>query len=168
MTYSRLLRGRVSIPHQYYALTFCTLDRQRILGPDRCAENVAAALHRSSELAYCENFAFVVMPDHVHWLLALTGKLSLARLMSATKSEASRRLQAECGLRLPIWQSGFYDHQIRADEDMLEQARYLVANPLRAGLVKRLADYPHWFAVWASPPHGPAAGEVTGEELLGP
>jgi hypothetical protein len=27
-------------------------------------------------------------------------------------------------------------------------ARYVVANPLRAGLVKRLGDYPLWDAIW--------------------
>jgi hypothetical protein len=27
-------------------------------------------------------------------------------------------------------------------------ARYIVANPLRAGLVEHLGDYPHWDAVW--------------------
>jgi putative transposase len=27
-------------------------------------------------------------------------------------------------------------------------ARYVVANPLRAGLVDSIRDYPHWDAVW--------------------
>ncbi|MFV3290267.1 transposase, partial [Pseudomonas sp. NY11955] len=27
-------------------------------------------------------------------------------------------------------------------------ARYIVANPIRAGLVSRVGDYPHWDAVW--------------------
>jgi putative transposase len=31
---------------------------------------------------------------------------------------------------------------------MTSIARYIVANPLRAGLVERLGDYPHWDAVW--------------------
>ena len=34
------------------------------------------------------------------------------------------------------------------DEDLKKTARYIVANPLRAGLVKRLGDYPHWDALW--------------------
>jgi len=33
-------------------------------------------------------------------------------------------------------------------EDLMKVARYIVANPLRAGLAGHLADYPHWDAIW--------------------
>ena len=38
-----------------------------------------------------------------------------------------------------------FDEFSRSQKDV---ARYIVANPLRAGLVKKLADYPFWNAVW--------------------
>jgi putative transposase len=47
-----------------------------------------------------------------------------------------------------VWQRGFYDRAIRKEEDLLAVARYIVANPLRAGLVSQLSDYPFWDAVW--------------------
>ncbi|BAU72594.1 Transposase [Metapseudomonas furukawaii] len=47
-----------------------------------------------------------------------------------------------------LWQKGFHDHALRSDEDVKTVARYVVANPLRAGLVERLADYPFWNAIW--------------------
>jgi hypothetical protein len=31
---------------------------------------------------------------------------------------------------------------------VLNAARYIVANPLRAGLTRRLGDYPLWDAIW--------------------
>jgi len=37
---------------------------------------------------------------------------------------------------------------LRNDEDLLDVARYVVANPVRAGLVPRVGDYPFWNAVW--------------------
>jgi len=37
---------------------------------------------------------------------------------------------------------------MRKEEDLQALARYIVANPLRAGLVKRVGDYPHWDAMW--------------------
>ena len=43
-----------------------------------------------------------------------------------------------------LWQKGFYDHQIRDEDDLLSNARYIIANPLRAGLVKDIACYPFW------------------------
>jgi hypothetical protein len=37
---------------------------------------------------------------------------------------------------------------MRKDQDLQVAARYIVANPLRAGLVKRVGDYPLWDAIW--------------------
>jgi len=47
-----------------------------------------------------------------------------------------------------VWQPGFHDHALRKEEDVRAVARYVVANPLRAGLVQRIGDYPHWNAIW--------------------
>jgi hypothetical protein len=52
------------------------------------------------------------------------------------------------GAEGPVWQSGFHDRALRHDEDLLDAARYIVANPLRAGLVKSLRMYSHWDACW--------------------
>jgi putative transposase len=48
----------------------------------------------------------------------------------------------------PLWQKGFHDHAVRGDEDMRALARYVVANPVRAGLVRSVREYPHWDARW--------------------
>jgi hypothetical protein len=47
-----------------------------------------------------------------------------------------------------VWQSGFHDRALRQEEELQTIARYIVANPLRAGLVKRVGDYAHWDAMW--------------------
>ena len=47
-----------------------------------------------------------------------------------------------------LWQRGYHDRALRRDEDLKAAARYIVMNPLRAGLVKRPGDYPLWDAVW--------------------
>ncbi len=67
---------------------------------------------------------------------------NLSRVVGAVKNVTAHQL----GRRL--WQAGFHDHGVRAEEDLRSMARYIVANPLRAGLVERLGDYPHWDARW--------------------
>lgn len=47
-----------------------------------------------------------------------------------------------------LWQANYHDHAMRNEEDLPSLARYIVANPLRAGLVARIGDYPLWDAVW--------------------
>jgi hypothetical protein len=58
------------------------------------------------------------------------------------KSVVSRQLGQ------PIWQAGFHDRAMRKEENLQAFARYIVANPVRAGLVNRVGDYPHWDAMW--------------------
>lgn len=47
-----------------------------------------------------------------------------------------------------LWQKQYYDRAIRRKENIKQIARYIIANPLRAGLVDNIADYPHWDAIW--------------------
>ena len=99
-------------------------------------------LKTSDALNKTSTLALVIMPNHIHWLLQLNQKQSLSKLVHGIKSISARTAGK------PIWQAGYYDHAIRQDEDMVNIARYIIANPIRAGLVKRVGDYPHWHAVW--------------------
>ena len=93
------------------------------------------------------NLCWVVMPDHLHLLLQL-GKSDLSLVVRQLKSRSALELNREIGRLGPFWFPGFHDHALRKEEDLKGVARYIVANPLRTGLVKRLADYPYWNAVW--------------------
>jgi REP element-mobilizing transposase RayT len=103
---------------------------------------VIGVLQEHQQMGCAETLAFVVMPDHLHWLLRITGRHDLSQVVRSVKAISSRRIGGA------IWQKGFYDHAIREDEDLQTVARYIVANPLRAGLVRRIGEYPHWDAVW--------------------
>ena len=43
-----------------------------------------------------------------------------------------------------IWQRSFYDRRLREDETIYDTANYILDNPIHAGLVDNLADYPLW------------------------
>jgi len=85
--------------------------------------------------------AAVVMPDHLH-LIGRLGESTLAKVMHTLKSYSARRLVA-AGVKTPVWQKGFYDHGLRDDEDYRSRVTYVLKNPLRAGLVRRVEDYPY-------------------------
>jgi len=42
-----------------------------------------------------------------------------------------------------LWQEGYYEHVLRAEENVRSIARYIVENPVRAGLVAHAIDYPY-------------------------
>ncbi|MFO1311380.1 MAG: hypothetical protein U1F41_04875 [Burkholderiales bacterium] len=69
---------------------------------------------------------------------------SLREGMRLFKGRTSRSIGGGGGL----WQRGFHDHALRREEDIVDVARYVVANPLRAGLVGRIGDYPFWNCAW--------------------
>ena len=87
------------------------------------------------------------MPDHFHWLVELHNG-DLPKLMQVTKSRCARLINNERGFSAPIWQKGYFDRALRREDDLKTVARYIVANPLRAGLVEHIGDYPLWDAIW--------------------
>jgi len=105
-------------------------------------------LKREDDAGHTKTLAFVVMPDHLHWLVQLTGTRSLSVSVNTIKSFASRNINQIIGRSGPVWQKGFYDHALRVEEDLAAVARYIVANPLRAGLTRSVSDYPLWDAIW--------------------
>jgi putative transposase len=137
-----LRKGRYSSDNQIYHITTTTLSRVPVFKDFYAARMLVNILKTSDELNNTSTLAFVVMPDHIHWLFQLNQKQSLSKLIQGIKSISSRAYGK------PIWQTGYYDHAIRKDEDIVNIARYIIANPIRAGLVKRVGDYPHWHAVW--------------------
>ena len=89
------------------------------------------------------------MPDHVHVLLEATaGDSDLRLLLNSWKQGTGYAYKRATGSRL--WQSGYYDHVLRQDEDRLRVIAYLLGNPIRAGLVTDFCDYPFWGSgVWS-------------------
>ena len=84
--------------------------------------------------------AFCLMPDHLHVEVVADKDLVLwVRLFkSATTAQATR-----LGVPGRVWQRGFHDRCLaRADESLADVARYIVENPVRAGLVQRSEDWP--------------------------
>jgi putative transposase len=94
-----------------------------------------------------ETLAWVLMPDHLHWLLVL-GAADLGAVVRTLKSRSAIAVNRALGRDGPVWQKGYHDHAVRGEEDLRAVARYVVANPVRARLVERVGDYPLWDAVW--------------------
>lgn len=139
--------NRTSQNNQIYLLTAVTKNRSPIFADWRVGRLLVKQLRLAQLEGRADSLAWVVMPDHFHWLVQLKDG-TLADLMLATKSRCARDVNAylqRCG---GLWQRGFHDHAIRKEEDILQTTRYIIANPLRAGLVKRVHDYPLWDAIW--------------------
>ena len=143
----RLRTGRYSETGRTYLLTTVTAGRVPAFEDLRAARLVVGELRRSVEAELCRSHAWVLMPDHLHWLVSLE-RATLASLMRTVKSRAAVAINRCVTSGEFRWQPGYHDHALRHDENLVACARYLLMNPVRAGLVRRIWDYPHWDADW--------------------
>jgi putative transposase len=146
--YRALRCGRASLDGQIYLVTFTTFDRRRWFIDHEAARSACRALTDDRLWERSTLLAWVLMPDHWHGIVELGGGESLGRLMNRLKSNVARRLRLEVEGLGRVWADGFHDHAVRKEDDVVELARYVVLNPFRAGLVRRIFDYPYWDAVW--------------------
>jgi len=142
-----LRTGRHAEPGRIYLLTTVILARKPLLADLYLARLLVHELRNAETDGLVESLAWVVMPDHLHWLIRL-GDGTLEELMRRIKARSSLAINRQCGRKGRLWQDGYHDHALRHEDELKRLARYVVANPLRAGLVERLGDYSHWDAIW--------------------
>ncbi len=140
--------GRWSNRGQIYHVISATENRYPYFSHLIAARCVVRALIRLQSVEHATTLAFVVMPDHLHWLFQLGKRANMSTVVGNAKSYAARQLKEQQPIRGTIWQRGFFDRAIRREDDLVSIARYIVANPLRAGLVDQIGDYGHWDSVW--------------------
>jgi putative transposase len=98
----------------------------------------AAQLESAEHLRATRRWApllLLAMPDHVHILARVAARPGVGVVMASFKRKVSY-------LHPVNWQKGGFDHRIRSDDHFREKWAYVLANPVRAGLVADLADWP--------------------------
>ena len=104
------------------------------------------------------------MPDHVHVLLhAKSERADLPAFMKRFKQTTAFNYKQQT--RRVLWQTGYHERILRDDESSESIARYILENPIRAGLTSHLGEYPYaWsdvydlaglFADWECNPRPP-------------
>ena len=137
---SQALRyGRCSLENQTYHIVLTCKDRRPVFTDPCLAKHAVQSMKRLTPEA--ETIAFVVMPDHIHWLIKLGDKKSLSDVVRLLKVFITHKAGS-------IWQKGYYDYALRKEDDMKGIARYIILNPVRAGITKTIREYPWWDCVY--------------------
>ena len=90
--------------------------------------------------------AYTIMPNHVHMVFTplpnAAGEYhSIASILHSIKrytARESNRLLQRIG---EFWQHESYDHFVRDDSEKLRIIRYVINNPVKAGLVQSWEDW---------------------------
>jgi putative transposase len=124
-----------------YFWTICTFRRQRVFLHDAVVDSVLLDFLNAADGERIAISAYCFMPDHVHFLFEGTdGGGSPIKLVSRAKQASGFRYSRQHRIRL--WQKTSWDRILRSDEDTPTVVRYILDNPVRAGLVERAIDYP--------------------------
>ena len=148
MNQAALRLQRWSISDQPHFVTIVTRRRAPLFGEFDTARRVVDEMRRIHEQHTVTSLAWVLMPDHLHWLFVLRGRTGLDVVMHDFKSRSAAVVSGSRDRRRQVWQSGYLDRSVRCDEELQRLGRYIVGHPVRARLVGNLGDYPHWDAVW--------------------
>jgi REP element-mobilizing transposase RayT len=156
---------RRQLPHlqrdyRPHFITFCTYKKWVI---PECVRQIVldCCLHDHDRTVNL--YVSLAMPDHVHMiftpLINYPAKeiYSLASIMDAIKGASSHKINRALGRKGSVWQAESFDHVLRSSESLDAKIAYILANPIRAGLVTKWEDYP-W--LWRRPAQVPCISET--------
>ena len=137
----RRLAGVPYVGLQRYFLTTCTAFRRPSFRSPDVVQAVLSQIRQSCELLDFALIAYCFMPDHLHLLVA-------AESEDADVTAFVKRFKQLTGFGYkkthsqPLWQPGYHDRILRDDEASVAVVRYVLENPVRAGLSGRIGEYP--------------------------
>lgn len=129
-----------------YFITACTAGRRALLANDAAFAILRAEFEAAPSRHGWMIGRFVVMPDHVHFFCVSDERPDAAPLsyfVGAFKQWTAKSILRSSGVAAPLWQREFFDHVLRSDESYESKWRYVLENPVRAGLVKAAGDWPY-------------------------
>ena len=139
---SRLRLSRVFLPGQPYHIINTAHERRPLSFTPEAARCVIREMRRRHEQGWLNSHAWVLMPDHPHWLFTMRDRADLSTTMNRFKSGSAHAVRQKNRALTRVWQTGFFDHGVRSGEDLRTIARYIVANPLRVACVKTSGNTP--------------------------
>ena len=126
-----------------YFFTVTLRDRQSDLLV-RHIINLRESWRAARERVPHEIVALVVLPDHLHAVLTMQdGADDYSSLWREIKKGFNRRTADTRRSSTSPWQSRFWEHTIANERDLAAHVDYIHINPLKHGLVERVADWPH-------------------------
>jgi putative transposase len=141
---------RSRIPGGTYFFTVTLADRQSTL----LVEQIAAlqnAFRTTKAIAPFKVDAIVVLPEHLHAILTLPDDdADYPNRWRRIKGYFTSRVVTQNAHLVPgtngeykLWQRRYWEHTIRDEDDFAQHVDYIHFNPVKHGLVARVADWPY-------------------------
>jgi len=129
-------------PGQPCHIVLCTKDRRPFLVEEGVPGLLVDAMDTGAELNGCEIMAYCIMPNHLH-LFVRVGPSGgdILDFIHSFKTWTGRQLKLR-GYVSPAWQRSCHDRHARCDSNVVAAIAYMMENPLRAGLCRKVEEWP--------------------------
>ena len=126
-----------------YMITSCTHLRASTFLDGDFARTTLLHFRQAARANAFEILAYCLMPNHAHFLVrGVAAHADLRPFVRIAKQRSGFEFARRTG-GSRLWQEGYHDRVLRDADAILSVARYIVENPVRAGLVAQAEDYEH-------------------------
>jgi putative transposase len=133
--------GWVKTGSYFHIRVRVTRDHSKPLTQQPIAKIILDAARNYHERGRWFGLIFLLMPDHVHALLAFPFEERMSRVIGEWKHYVAKTAGID-------WQANYFDHRIRNASGLMQKHAYILRNPVIKGLCAREEDWP-W--VWRPP-----------------
>jgi putative transposase len=137
----RLQRDLYQQPTSLISITISVAGGQSVFADPSLASDCVRLLGVRAEAMHITVIAYCFMPDHLHLLLNVDEGGDVVDFIQDFKGR-STRLFWRHNHHGRVWQRSFYDHILRENDDPMKHIRYIIDNPVRAGIVESHYEYP--------------------------
>lgn len=129
--------------HGYPSLITTNIEhRHALLGSPDAAGRLLNVIGEVRHETRFQLLAFVIMPDHVHLVVAVPERLRLSRLMRLIKGRFANRHNRSMRSSGSLWQERYHERGLRSERELVAAIEYVHANPVKAGLVSQAESFP--------------------------
>ncbi|RPI71270.1 MAG: hypothetical protein EHM47_10595 [Ignavibacteriales bacterium] len=126
---------------KYDALLDRPANEIRFLQNNEIMEICKKSLHYYDEKLY-KLICYCIMPNHIHLIFDLISEeKDIGQIMSSIKKFSGRRANKILGKQGPFWQAESFDRLVRDDIELYFIIKYVLLNPVIAGLVENWRDW---------------------------
>lgn len=109
------------------------------------AEILASEFHRLDNKEYTL-IAFTILSNHFHLLFnLLKGNSGISKIMKNIKGRSSLFINRKLNRTGKLWQDESYDRWIRNDIELYFTIKYILENPVKAGLVNNWSEWKYTY-----------------------
>jgi putative transposase len=120
-------------------------SKNNYLSNPKIAEICKSTLHFPDRKDY-SLICYTIMPNHIHVVFELLNKnKSVGDLMGAIKRNSAKDANNILGFKGAFWQAESFDRLVREDKELYFVIRYVLMNPVNAGLVGNWRDWKYTY-----------------------